>query len=366
MHDLTSPWMSTWNYENPAAAYLFLLIPLFALFAWWGWVRRQQNLEAFGKAKIRRESNTTHHASRIIWRIVLLSLASVWTILALMNPFEEMPAKNSTNKQATSMRMDQEIWLLLDFSASMGVGDEADGETRFDVAKRTATELLRLLPGRPIRLYTFTSRTDLAIPLTWDRLFVELTLQNLSLDPAHPGGTDFATLFETLNQAHAKERFFANTALILLTDGGDTAWEVAKGEQQQARLRILRDKLPQDHTALFGVAFGSAKGGIVPGVTYEGKSVRSVVDATLMESLIRSDRLFFSSVHSPYQLAKELKEALDHTLSYDTVQQERPVSTIKEPRFALPLLFAIFSLLAALAIPGIPTHRPLPRAADYA
>lgn len=351
--------LSTWSYGNPAAAYFFLLLPLFAFFAWWGWHQRQRDLKKLGQPHLRQESQEAQNLSRMRWRLAFLLLSSMWTILALMDPLEEISTRSEKAQNTSSTRINQEIWLLVDTSASMGVADEEGGETRLDVAKKTAQELLRLLPGRPIGVYTFTSRTDLLVPLTWDRLFVQLTMQNLSLDPQHPGGTDLAVLFDTINQARARHHYFANSALILLTDGGDTTWEIAKEEQQQKHLQQLRSKLPQEHAALFAVGFGSSKGGIVPNVSYQGQSVQSTLDSELLTSLITpSDRLFFSQKLSPYQIAKELKEALDRTLSYEIAEQDRPVTTIQQPRFALPLFFALLSLLALLAIPGIPTHRP--------
>lgn len=350
---------NTWNYNNPAAAYLFVLIPLLALFAWFGWSHIKQSLSKLGDSEVRRQSHE-HSVSTLKWRLCFLSLAGIWTILTLMDPFEDLTTKSrSATSEQLLARMNQEIWLILDMSASMGVRDEEGGETRFDVAKKTAEELLRLLPGRPVRLYTFTSHTDLLVPLTWDHLFVQLTLQNLSLDPNHPGGTDFATLFDTLGQALKQHRFYANSALVLLTDGGDTAWESAQGEAQQKRLHTLRALLPKDHTTLFAVGLGSPQGGVVPDVVYEGQSVHSSLDRTLLSALITpSDRLFFSQTHSPYQLAKELKEGIDRTLSYETEKQHLPTLSIQNPRFILPLTLAILSLLAALLIPGIPTRLP--------
>lgn len=358
MHDINS----LWSYSNPTAAYLFLLIPFSLLLAWMGWIRRQRSLQAFGDSSLRRQFQGDSQSGKMLWRMIFLSLAGIWTILALMNPFEEVPLKSSaTSEQTASTRMNQEVWILLDTSASMGVRDEKGGESRLDVAKKTAEELLRLLPGRPISLYTFTSRADLLVPLTWDRLFVQLTLQNLTLDQAHPGGTDLAVLFDTINKARAQHRFFANSALILLTDGGDTTWESAKGEARQQRLLTLRAKLPQEHAALFAVGVGSAQGGVVPDSVYEGQNIHSKLDTELLQSLITpSDRLFFSQTDSPYQLAKELKEGIDRTLSYEIAEQRLPISMTKTPRFTLPLLLAILSLLAALAIPGIPTQMITP------
>lgn len=350
----------TWNYGNPAAAYLFLLIPLFAFFAWFGWSQRQKSLQAFGSSAVRRISHDEQAASRVRWRAIFLSLAAMWTILTLMDPYQETSIKERADKsnEALAKRIDQEVWLLLDMSASMSVRDENGGETRLEVAKKVAEELLRLLPGRPIRLYTFTSRADLVVPLTWDRLFVQLTLQNLSIDPEHPGGTDLATLFDTINKARKEHLFFANSALVLLTDGGDTTWEIAKGAAQQKRLQTLKERLPQEHATLFAVGVGSQQGGGVPGVIYEGQGIQSKLDVTLLSSLITSpDHLFLSQKYSPYQIAQELKGEIDRTLSYETAEQRHPSMGVKQPRFAIPLVLSILSLLAALIIPGLPTKR---------
>lgn len=351
--------INTWNYNNPSAAYLFLLIPLLSLFAWFGWAKVKEALISFGNPEVRRQSQE-HSTSTSKWRIIFLSLAGIWTILTLMDPFEEvLPKGRSAGSEQLLTRINQEIWIMLDMSASMSVRDEEGGQTRLDVAKKTAEELLRLLPGRPVRLYTFTSQAHLLVPLTWDHLFVQLTLQNLSIDPLNPGGTDFAHLFNTLKEALKEHRFFANSALIFLTDGGDTAWESAQGEAKQKRLQTLRTALPKDHAALFAVGFGSAKGGIVPNVVYDGQNVLSVLDRTLLSYLITpADRLFFSQTHSPYQLARELKESIDRTLSYETERQNLPTLSIQNPRFIFPLTLAILSLLAALLIPGLPTRLP--------
>lgn len=357
----------SWSYGNPAAAYLFLLIPLFALFTWFGWYRRKQNLQTFGSSKIRRVSHDDNTSGQVRWRTIFLSLAAMWTILALMDPYQEKAPKERSDQsnEILSKRIDQEIWLLLDMSASMGVRDENGGESRLEVAKKIAQELLRLLPGRPIRLYAFTNQTDLLVPLTWDRLFVQLTLQNLALDPTHPGGTDLVTLFDTINKARKEHLFFANSALILLTDGGDTLWEISKGEAEQKRLQTLKERLPKDHSALFAVGVGSQEGGLVPGVTFEGHNVQSKLDLSLLSSLITSsDRLFLSEKYSPYQIAQELKEGIDRTLSYETTEQYRPAMGVKQPRFAIPLILSILSLLAALAIPGLPTQKPVKQRAS--
>lgn len=350
---------SIWHYNNPAAAYLFLLFPLLGLLAWFGEVKKAQELAQLGSPSVRRQEHDSSFKNRSRWRMIFLGLAGLWTVVTLMDPYEENIAKNARENKAerTAVRMNQEIWILLDTSGSMGVHDEEGGQTRLESAKKTIEELLRLSAGRPVRLYTFNSKADLLVPLTWDQLFVQLTVQNLTLDPAHPRGTDMASLFETVNQARLAHRFFTNNALILLTDGGDTAWELAQGEAKQKRLQALRALTRKEHADLFIVGFGSAGGGIVPGVLYDGKPLNSKLDDTLLKALTSPDRLFFSATHSPYQLAEVLKERIDHMLSYETTKEHRPSAGIQTKRFMIPLTLALICLLTALAIPGIADKR---------
>lgn len=122
----------------------------------------------------------------------------IWSLvcLALMEPFgniryPSLPGQASGSAKGIPHFAPHEIIFLTDTSASMGVPDGTDGNTRLEEAKLIMEDIMRQLNGQMVSLYAFTSELSAVVPSTLDYLFVRLSINDLHLDEGAIGGDTF-------------------------------------------------------------------------------------------------------------------------------------------------------------------------------
>lgn len=108
------------------------------------------------------------------------------------------------------------IVLALDVSGSMGF--EENGETRFDIARRSATNFVKKRIHDHLGLVLFGRVALTRSPLTYDKDFIIKTINDYQLGEINPNGTVlFQALLTSINRL--KDSNAKSKVIILLTDG---------------------------------------------------------------------------------------------------------------------------------------------------
>lgn len=354
------------HYLIPQAGYLLPLVLLWLiLFAITYW-RRQTLLESLGSMSIRRTT--------FLFSSKALLFAAAWSLalIALMQPvgnghYPEGKAPHPEKGHVSFKRKAHDVILLLDASASMAVTDTREGKSRLSYAKEVAAELLAKFNGENAALYAFTSQIDKISPLTMDYLFIRMMLADVAINEGGSGGTNLVEAVSAMRQ-----RYFAKPAplmktLIVLSDGGDTAIESLQGSgrtQAIDSLAALVNNSEQLQLRVFTIGFGSARGGIVPGVTNQGQPVQAVLQENVLRALSQRGRgaYYSSNDMSAIALADDLYKRINQDPQYYDENQKltnnsllqnliRSSALIYDPFYQWPLALALALLMFAIGLP---------------
>lgn len=344
-------------YHFPQAAYLIFFIFIFLFMYGYLFIYRENK-----KAKIAPEAIWKqlfiYRPPSVFWLITILFCLS-WILLtfALMDPMGDGHYLNEKIAPTERLykRKAHEIILLIDASASMNVADLPNQKKRLEVAKEVADEMVSGLHGETVSLYAFTNQLVQLVPSTYDYLYVRLLLRQLQINEAGTAGTNFLETFAQLKKKYESASNTFSKSLVMLTDGGDTTLEASQSNDQakrfQALTSLIQDMNKENHMRLFIVGVGSEKGGIVPGVTFDGKPVFSHLEKTLLKEMAKAGqgRYFEFSGRSIRALAKEV--AFDYSHEDISVTKTVPSSPdiIYDRFYQFPLAIALL-LLAVLAL----------------
>ena len=116
-------------------------------------------------------------------RVALLLLASLFMVLALMRPQWGL-------RFIATPRVGAEIMIALDVSRSMLADDTKP--SRLERAKAEVTDLLSYLGQDHVGLIAFAGRASVLSPMTPDRSFLRLVLDNVGPHSVSRGGTNLA------------------------------------------------------------------------------------------------------------------------------------------------------------------------------
>lgn len=311
-------------------------------------------------------------------RLITVTKNGGWNIIwalacfALMEPFGNVRF-SSIPGQVTSPKGDintqltpHEIIFLLDTSASMGVPDGRDGNTRLEEAKNIMEDIMRQLTGETVSLYAFTSELSAVVPPTVDYLFVRLSINELHINEGEVGGTRFTKPLSTLQQQAFPEKSSKRYSILMLTDGGDTQLETLTGEQKNEEIKAILNALsnPQElHVRLFPIGIGSLKPQPIPHVTDSGKPASSKLEPDILKQLAAKDRgkFYMASEHTSWELAQELKKEIDEEPAANPADAptERYIASAQQEDalvdwyFQVPLGLALLFYLINLLLPDV-------------
>lgn len=312
-----------------------LLAPLALALLLLFWMLYQYRIRLLQKANF---TYIDERSEGIFWiKSALLALAWIALTIAVMHPVGNghypettAPQAQSTNNnvQLELKRKAHDVIFLVDASASMNIPDARQGKTRLDNAKEIGDEIIRTLKGENVALYAFTSRTTEISPLTMDSLFVRFMLSNIQINEGGFAGTNFTEALGTI-----RRKFFSTPSkrlktLIILSDGGDTTIEALEGNARRQAINVLTSMFSdaaQQHLRVFTVGIGSSVGGIVPDVTYEGKSVSSKLQPEILQRLAESGRgnYYSADKDTSMHLAEVIHDQMNQDPQYD---ETKPIS----------------------------------------
>lgn len=357
------------HYGWPEAA-LLLFVGLILLAAFIRLYQYRQNkLSALADFNI---LNLVQEPRRTIpfWiKSLLFCTAWMFAVLALMGPkgngrYPTSPLEqlNKPSKPQTVRQLAQDVVFLIDTSASMGVVDTRTGKSRLDDAKEIVEEIVSSLRGQNAALFAFTSATMQLVPLTTDYLFTRLMLRQVSINEGETAGTDLLQALTTI-----KSNFFSvvtkkQTALILLTDGGDTHLEGLQGSEREAYIqKILNAVHHADAKQLqvYIVGIGSTQGKVIPNVSFQGHPVVSALNEELLRQISRNTggEFYLSNEMTALQTANAIIDKLKANRQFEDkiVNSPRIESgqdeLVYDLYFQIPLGIAVIALALALLLP---------------
>lgn len=359
-------------YAFPNAAYLLVGMVIIAILFAYLFRFRNRKQQQFVSSQMLHKLMIPR--STIIFWAKVAALCGTWALstLALMQPvsYGNYPAELSRLQNPTSsiirQRPAHQVILLIDASASMAVTDGRNGESRLDLAKEVADAIVSKLDGQTVALHAFTSEVTQLSPPTLDYLYVRLMLRDLHLDEGGAAGTDFANALKEMHSTYFNESTALLKSLVIISDGGDTFVESQRGpSRQQAIDDLLKlvNNSSQNNFHVFTIGTGSANGGIVPKVVFEGKPVHSSIMSELLQQLSENGQgaYYLANDYAASELASKVVEALKH--GETMIQEQHPQkilaqkSLIHDLYFQIPLGLAILLLAFVLLFPDTLTKR---------
>lgn len=298
----------------------------------------------------------------------------IWGLacMALMEPFGNIrypsvqAQTSSSEAQLKPYFTAHEVIFLVDTSASMGVPDGYDGETRLEEAKIIMEEIVRQLNGQTVSLYAFTSELSSIVPPTLDYLFVRLSINELHLDEGDVGGTRFAPTLKSLQQEAFPQPSPKRYSVVMLTDGGDTQLETLKGEAREKEKQAILTAISNPHELhlrLFTIGVGSMKPQTIPHVTDGGKPVSSKLEPDILKELAAKERgkFYMAGEWTSWDLAQELKKDIgeDPLIHPGESSPERQVTLARQEEaivdwyYQIPLGLALLFYLINFLLPDV-------------
>lgn len=361
------------HYDWPSAVLLAFLGLLLA----WRFIAlyqyRRTVLNEFAEPSVMHALLERRHPFIYVTKACLCCMIWLCAAFALMQPKgNSRYVSPSVSKEESSLPQEKrrkkmhEILLLIDASASMAVTDAYSGVTRLSAAKEIADTIVSGLKGENVSLFAFTSATMQLVPSTTDYLFARLMLREVEINEGETAGTDIRQALETVRQNSFSKSAPKPKTLILLSDGGDTAYESAEGAVQQTLLdqiiEPLADAIDQ-HLHVQVVGIGSKQGRDVPGVTYKGHAVLSTLDEGLLKkiSVAGQGNLFLANEMTSLQTAKAVLEAISQQSTYEETSamptEESAHELVYDLYYQIPLGLALLAFAAVLLLPDTSRQR---------
>jgi len=273
-------------------------------------------------------------------KVILLCLVWILATFAVMGPEGDAHYP----EEETTAPAVKEAVILIDVSDSMSVSDTRIGLSRLDHAKEIADDLAAKLAGSNLALYTFTSELAQHVPPTLDALFVRLMINRLRINEGGIPGTDFLQVLEELKNSLADRR----PTIVLISDGGDTKWEILTGSEKEERLSQITEVFREAQIPIITVGVGSDTPAAIPDVTYNGQPVFTKLRPEILQAL---GPYYQANEFTALRLSNEISELARRET--DETIQDRATQVVYTQYFQIPLFLSLMCLLAVLALPEI-------------
>lgn len=301
-------------------------------------------------------------------RVVCIVSSWIMLVMALLHPTsgpeaEEMRMAKSQEGGAAFRPDVDEIAFVLDVSASMGVKDTSVWSGRLARSKEIIESLLDNLGGIQISLNLFGENTVNEVPDTLDYLFFRILLDSVGINENVAPGTNLLAMSDAIKKKINDSPFNKKVLVVLLTDGEDTGFLDLPPSGLQAAETALYEKMRLSNARWDVIGVGSTEGGVVPGVTFEGKAVTSRLQDARLEQMAKSGQgHYYAESQVPFTTivdniladiaASGQKQALQGPTqgAYpEAASRETNQPLTSDIRFLL--IAAILLLFAALALP---------------
>jgi len=327
-----------------AAQYLYLLILVPALAAFWLWAdwRRKKMIARFGSLSLIEKIGLSLSARKRWLKRGLVALGILALVLSLARP----------QWGARMMKIEQkglDIVIAVDTSKSMLAQDIKPN--RLEKAKYELEKLIDLLQGDRLGIVCFAGTAFTLSPLTLDYAAARLFLQSISTDVVQEPGTCLADAIKAATENfNPQERKYK--VVLLLTDGEDHCKELGLDPVKAA------EEAKKQAAVIYTVGIGSAGGSPIPvadesgGMQYKrdqaGEMIQSRLDEdTLKQIALATGGKYYHSLAGELEVEKiynEIKQ-MERKKFGEQVQIEY------EDRFQYFLAAAMILLFASALLP---------------
>ena len=208
-------------------------------------LRRKGNWEQLVAAAHKKNLVRTTSPLHSVLPTILALLALACCIIATARPFN-----GYKNTEATLTG--RNLLIALDISRSMETQDVSP--SRLEEARTAARVLIDSLPTDKIGLIIFSGESELTIPLTYDHLTLQETINLVNRDWESYGGSNLAEVLKLAMQTFERSEANGTNALVILSDGEDTVNFPAE----------LLEEAREKNLLLIVVGIGTTEGATIP------------------------------------------------------------------------------------------------------
>jgi Ca-activated chloride channel family protein len=269
----------TWRLAEPLwlhAAWGALVLP--ALIVWWA-RRREQRMARFAESDRLDDIVGRRRWWPVLARAVVVAVACLGLAAALARP-------QSDPVEVESERTGRNVIFLLDVSRSMLATDVAPN--RLERSKLWISDLVAELQGDRFALVAFAGGSAVVSPLTSDRAFFRMALDEVSPETVPRGGTNIGDAIRKTTElllpetAPAEGRVYYD--IVLITDGEDQESLPAAAAQAAAQrgARIIALGIGSPEGATIAADGDAGPGGQAGGVP---QTVRTRLEASTLAAI---------------------------------------------------------------------------------
>ena len=322
------------RFGNIQLIWLFLLVPICALFFRWAWQEKQKALGRFARQDLLKVLLQKVSFKKQKLKPILFVTGIAFLIFSLIQPkwgfhWEEVK------------RRGLDIVVALDVSKSMLAEDIKPN--RLEAAKREIKSLINILQGDRIGIVAFAGSSFLHCPLTLDYGTAKLFVDHLDTTAIPKGGTDIGGAIRKAVKAfegHEKK----HRVLILITDGEDHSADVMDAVNIAKKHGVV----------IFSIGIGRQEGAPIPVVDAEGRKgfvkdrkgnvVLSKLDSVLLQKIALMTGGKKGTIGAGNFPLEEIYEEEVSQMEKKELRSSRQKRY--ENRFQIPLFFALLLLVA--------------------
>lgn len=260
-------------------------------------------------------------------------------IFALARPY-------AGETQAENEWSGRNLIIAIDVSRSMETDDVKP--SRLEQARTAAYELLDALPDERVGLIIFSGEAELVIPLTYDHDALKDAIEQINRQWISSGGTNFGRVLSCAVETFRKSGAQGTNALIILSDGEDTADSSPE----------LAEEAKKDHLLVMTVGIGTRAGAPIPDASsrdglyadYLGKHVVSKLDEKSMRAFAEKTDGDYFALQSGADLSEFARRAAERLDRLEEKGKSYSIPNDCFELFAIPALVMLVMSVAASAV----------------
>lgn len=327
------------TFAAPKILWLLLVVmPPLIYFFWWSWRKRQQLIAQFTSERLLGHLKVGVSPSRQKFRMVLISIAVLFLILALARP-QWGVIREEVHQRGV------DIIVAIDTSNSMLAEDVSPN--RLTRAKLAALDLMRRAKTDRLGLIAFAGSAFLECPMTLDDSAFSQSVNSLDTQTISQGGTAISEAIDEARRTFKKESD-NHKVLVIFSDGEDHEGDPVESAKEAASEGIT----------IFTIGVGTADGELLRvrdergRVDYirndQGQPVRSKMDETMLKEIARAGKGF----ELPLRGTKTIDSLYDQGIApLPKTESAAKLFQRYHDRFQWPLVVAIALLICEIFLP---------------
>lgn len=276
MNELVSTWLqSEWTFANPEWLMALWILPVFGALVLFSMLRAFRVEQRLGDREIIDENLGRRRTWNTWVRSLVLMFALAFVIIAIARP-------QSDPEEIEVETKGRDIVFMVDVSRSMLANDVAPN--RLERSKLWINDLVSQLKGDRVGLVAYAGSSSVVCPLTTDRLFFRLAVDELSPQSVLMGGTNIGDAIrrtmELVFPESGDEIASGYRDLIIISDGEDQE-SLPTAAARQASERGVR---------IITIGIGSDKGAVISSDRNNPRSeqVRSRLESETLRDIARA------------------------------------------------------------------------------